>query len=275
MDILNQHALVWNPEFTVLNNFNGVDQLCIGNLDLHLNQKKDLQRQLKSIQKQIDDVNSQIKIRMTNNKFLKSEHKTQSADCQTLPGNITQKYCRSNTSSFASNIPVKDNIQISKKLTKDIIPVRIKEIIPNVFDYMSKMTCLLRQDTYIGNFRILNYGFHDKITDEVLYCVATRKKPTKRYNFHWRMENKLYTKRDICECNNLSNYDISQSPCPTESYSHQIMKETKQIENILRNDFFSTIDWTNTPIQHKRNNKRRLTMKITQIEFIKEITQYI
>eukprot|EP01084_Bolivina_argentea_P124791 221132_1 len=271
MDILKQYVLVWNHEFNFLNNFNGIDQLYIGNLDLHLNQKKDLQQRLKLIQKQIDDVNSQIKIRMTNNKFLKSEHKKQSGDNQ--KGNIGHKYYCSNMSSFANNIAAKDNIQISKKLTRDIIPVRIKEIIPNVFDYMSKMTCTLRQDTYIGNYRILNYGFHDKITDEVLYCVATRKKPNKYYNFHWIMKNKLYTKKDICECNKLCNYDIPQSP--TESYSHQIMKETKQIENILRNDFFSTIDWTNTPIQHKRNNKRRLTMKITQIEFIKEITQYI
>ncbi len=53
--------------------------------------------------------------------------------------------------------------------------------------------------------KIINYGFHNKETNELLYCIIIKKQQYKNKNKRqWEMISKLFTANDIKQIYNIS-----------------------------------------------------------------------
>ena len=115
---------------------------------------------------------------------------------------------------------------ISREMTKTIIPNRIKESFTNLYDYMNKTTVIQYHHTLVindGRIKIINYDFHDRSTQEILYIVV-------EYNeieSTWRMKEKLYSAKDLETeyALNSNNYELPKSERVSEKYVLQLSQE--------------------------------------------------
>ncbi len=68
------------------------------------------------------------------------------------------------------------NIQISKSFSTKKITFIIKEKYNNLYDFMDKSRaiegCEMKFQHEKSNYIVITYGFHDKQTNEILYCIA-------------------------------------------------------------------------------------------------------
>eukprot|EP01084_Bolivina_argentea_P264047 447140_1 len=263
IDILNHLVLLWPHDVNYLDThtFDRVDMLYIGNPDNQMNRIKALQKRLKSVHQRIS--------------VIKSGNSQKEETVSRCAIQIVSR-CHNNVA-FARNIPAKHNIQIPKKLTNKEIPNRVKEVIPDAFDYISKMVALQRQDSYTGKIRILNCELNDKNTNQILYCIAYSRNATQRRNFEWIMDKKLYTLAEIKQRKELQDFPLPELPRKLHLFETQINRKQDieiAIQEYASGNRFSRINWTNILIDNQQNNKRRITFKITEAEFIKQITEY-
>eukprot|EP01084_Bolivina_argentea_P186197 320994_1 len=187
-------------------------------------------------------------------------------------------------------------IIIPKWFTEKIIPNVIIENIKNVYNFMDKLTAINYYDgNYYddGHIKIFNYGFHNKLGEE-LYCVVDQiNKPTNR-NYKYLMRDKLFTKKDILFADGLTYLKTSDLPKTSHGLNPMLKKHMDKIYDILSDEqCFSEQVMCNRNTQvgrkwHKINvfstmnkkqltqfNKKRFTLSMTPKEFINEVKQFM
>eukprot|EP01083_Nonionella_stella_P290008 986805_1 len=174
------------------------------------------------------------------------------------------------------------HIKISRSWT-DLISNYIRERIENVYDFIDKLTAIAEYDntvvdTHNGTVKLFNYGFHDKLHNEVLYAVAIANETAGKQNAQCVMKNTMYTQRRICHMYNLKAYQ-----CPQSWYHHNnIMHITSKVNDVFLSMWQQIIHktrWHNMTIFHPMRtecyNKRRLTFSITETEFIDAVQRFL
>ena len=172
-------------------------------------------------------------------------------------------------------------IIINKKLTQEILPSIISETsIPNLFYYMDKATAIQYNVEILSNngqcdIRILNYDFHDKQTGQNVYCIATKIPKDKNRDYEWRMEDKIYTANDLKQ----QRLDIPKSARNNNLRFKNATKNSKVIlDKIINSKHFNILrdtEWHKIRVFDKNNNKLRLTLSLTKLEFINRVKTFI
>eukprot|EP01084_Bolivina_argentea_P026787 49818_1 len=163
-------------------------------------------------------------------------------------------------------------IKMSKRLTRSVIPRRIKESIADVFDFINKLTTICLYDGLVvdvGNSMILNCGFHDQNSNDVLYLVATKQSKSRVYKIH----DKVYTKYELCNSYRLQEHELPQS-----YYDRNNMRCVMNEINYSFDVDYRSVQWHKLPVlrttknKSAKYNKQRLTFFITKTECIATVT---
>jgi len=180
----------------------------------------------------------------------------------------------------------KKNIKISNELTEQIIPSVIKENIFNIYDYMDKTTAMQIDNEFNnGKIRIINYDFHCKKTNKILYAVIKLSdKKSQKSRCKWQMEEKLYTADELFALEVTDECKINESMLPKSSrmndqYQCQL-NHGKKVENILKNKqkrdkIMNQTKWQKVFIFNKKKTKERITLSATKHEFAKQCEQFV
>eukprot|EP01084_Bolivina_argentea_P142567 250458_1 len=155
------------------------------------------------------------------------------------------------------------NIRISHKLTTSIIPSLIRENIPDLYDYMDKMVATNNFCVYGQELCVIDYGFHDKNTNEILYCVANRQDKSKNRDYGWKMDNNLWTQQQITETFGIPSDQLPQMPLLNANIDMTI--DFKQNQTMV-----SDTKWHKIPIFNKNANKIRFTLGLSKEQFIEQ-----
>eukprot|EP01084_Bolivina_argentea_P270783 460516_1 len=178
-------------------------------------------------------------------------------------------------------LSVRQHIKISRELTcKDgIIDSRIKGHIPNNYDYICKYTPLLldiniNEKTQLNDSDkfVINYGFHDKITNEELYCVIQSQNQDNR-QYRLKMHDKLYTMDEIIKDLNIDITNNIPTRIKSETFTLRMSTHKSEIESVIMNDklrnaLIRKCPWHKLDVFKRQNNKIRFTLSVTKPEFI-------
>ena len=90
-------------------------------------------------------------------------------------------------------------IVVSRELTQNIIPNRIKEKLYNVYEYMDKSMAFRNNKRAFADFEIvvINFNFHCKNTNQVLFCAIIKAKGFGARK--WRMLDQLFSAKMLKE----------------------------------------------------------------------------
>eukprot|EP01083_Nonionella_stella_P051049 135562_1 len=167
----------------------------------------------------------------------------------------------------------KRSVRMPKKLTQVVIPECVKELIADAYDFITKITAMvllsLSQKEYddyvvdVGDHMILNYGFHDRNTGEVLYLVAV-----KGCNNVYTLGDVLYTKRALCDIYQLHHHQLPKSWHQQNDMKHMMNQVNYGFNETFRLSYLCSVQWHRLPIFRVMNNKQRITFSITKPEFI-------
>eukprot|EP01084_Bolivina_argentea_P222833 377134_1 len=164
-------------------------------------------------------------------------------------------------------------IHVSRAFTGNIIPQKIKENIQNLYEYMHKTTILNCRNEYRDeNIRIFNYDFHDKETNEILYCYALKQNGG---SYLWKMDPNLYNKNEIQKLHNIDENDLPKSFRKSDRYSDALCK----ISNICGQLFVNVIHETKKKwsrkhvytIKNKLYNQQRCVLYFTPEKFVQHL----
>eukprot|EP01083_Nonionella_stella_P311758 1112676_1 len=196
---------------------------------------------------------------------------------------------------FVNSIPIQkynytpyyqgNKMRISRQLVSILFNC-IRERIENIYDFIGKLTAIAEYDGTVmvinnNTVKLFNCGFHDKQSNEVLYLVAVANATMKRQHPLsplFVMTNAVYTQHKI-----YNMYKLRQ--CPLSWYQNNNIthiSNTSKVNEILlstamqRQIIFKT-KWHKLPIFHsesklemKEYNKRRMTFLIKKTEFIED-----
>eukprot|EP01083_Nonionella_stella_P259509 885992_1 len=166
-------------------------------------------------------------------------------------------------------------ITMAKHLTGTVIPGCIKERIVDVYDFINKSKAICFCNRLVARLgsdsMVLNCGFHDPITNDVLYLVATKQFKSNVYMMH----DALYTKRGLFNSYGLQEHGLPRSCFDYNHNNEKPIHVIKQINEMFQMDHRS-VKWHKLPIfrrtKNKEYNKKRLTFSIAKHEFIAAIT---
>ena len=171
------------------------------------------------------------------------------------------------------------NIRIARNLTDVLIPERIRENIGNPYTFIDGLTALQFNDKNgiinDGEYKILNYNFHDKETGEILYCIISKLNCLENRGYKWQMIEKLFTAKDI-----EKEYKIKSNELPLSSQNIDIFKCGLSSEILIKNallnneqfvKFIKYTSWHKLVIFKKVSNIRRLTLSLSKERFIKSL----
>eukprot|EP01084_Bolivina_argentea_P200243 342438_1 len=159
-------------------------------------------------------------------------------------------------------------------MTKNIIASKIRETFNDLYSHIDIEIAMQFNDSNIdddADIKILNFGFHDKESGEILYCIIEkqeRKTP-------WKMRERTFTGKEI-----INEFHVTQ--LPTASRSNFIfqsqLKMGNDIKILLKSDkqrkkFIMNTQWHKIKIFCKLNHKRRTTLSMTTQEFIQDLKQ--
>eukprot|EP01083_Nonionella_stella_P087143 242299_1 len=196
---------------------------------------------------------------------------------QTFPGCLspesTHHKCKSAYDPM-SEYQTKHQIHISRECSAKITD-KIGEILNDVYVFMDKSLSLQTGQTIFndGTLWVLNYGFHDKQTDQLLYCVAV---PNQAGSRKWRMIPKLFTAQEM-----KSMYHIKYTSLPKSIRSLQFntdivnqthiikqrLSEPDQMQSIVR-----CTPWHKMTIFNRNGNKKRMILMLNKPEFMKHLS---
>lgn len=170
------------------------------------------------------------------------------------------------------------NIQISKSLTEHIVPHRVAESIANIYAYMDKATVLSVSavSTHNPRFRVIDYDWHCKNTNDALYCVTERQDVSthKARGYAFKMHNRLYTAHDLSAELNVSPSELPVSWRKTQKFraemalGNEVIRALSTTEQRLK--MVNSCQWHKVPVLKRVNNKRRLTLSLTKPQFTKQ-----
>ena len=177
----------------------------------------------------------------------------------------------------SSSMPTRciGTVQISKNMTTQIIPSAVKENISNLFYFMDKSMAFRENKKEIDNGKliVINFGFHDKLTSEILYCVIRKNEMTKS-KYRWAMMDRLFSEEQIFDEFELN---ISPNQLPKSKIFDAKIGQTNKIKNILKTQsmkrIFGKVQWHKIPIHSTVNNKHRKILYLTKKEFINRVTK--
>eukprot|EP01083_Nonionella_stella_P224594 799341_1 len=201
---------------------------------------------------------------------------------------------------FVNSIPIQkynytpsyqgNKMRISRQLVSILFNC-IRERIENIYDFIGKLTAIAEYDGTVmvinnNTVKLFNCGFHEKQSNEVLYLVAVANATMKRQHPLsplFVMTNAVYTQHYI-----YNKYKLRQ--CPLSWYQNNNIthiSNTSKVNEILlstamqRQIIFKT-KWHKLPIFHsesklemKEYNKRRVTFLIKKTEFIEDVERFI
>ena len=197
----------------------------------------------------------------------------------------------------------KGNIMISDKMIDKIIGNKTieGEYILNKRRYIDLTTAITqwykqKQIDWNGKkIKIINYDFHEKDTNEILYCVLLRKSysnsneqitQNRKYG-EWTMIEALFTEKQLRQqygilCDKLlpkspriyskelpSSYNFISYKNNKDKILNDLMMNPSKIEKII----YET-KWTKKQIKCRKDSRRRMTLSLDKLEFQNRIKQH-
>eukprot|EP01084_Bolivina_argentea_P087842 158611_1 len=181
-----------------------------------------------------------------------------------IEAEIDQQVYQEQYSSF--NVPIKFSHSI---------PDKIKEQIPNVYNFIIK--CMALQ---VGNefdidmshkIKIVNCGFHDRYKeDEILYLIAV---PFTLRKYKWQIIDRLFTSNDI---KNLYSIITLSKSWRLQKRFHMHLNDREHIKDFLESNtncqkLIKCTNWTKIPVYQKKANTKRITLSLGKLQFVQLI----
>eukprot|EP01083_Nonionella_stella_P204904 746639_1 len=167
----------------------------------------------------------------------------------------------------------KYQIYISRECTAKITD-EIWETFNDVYVFIDKSLSLHTGQSMFNNgtLWVINYGFHEKQSYELLYCVAV---PTYGGSRKWSMVQKVFTTQEM-----KTVYHIKCASLPKTIRSLQfhtdivtknriitrMLSEPEQIQSIVQ-----FTPWHKVAIFNRNDNKKRIILKLNKHECIKDL----
>eukprot|EP01083_Nonionella_stella_P181229 648359_1 len=173
-------------------------------------------------------------------------------------------------------------INISRQLTQEIMPKRVSECesMYNIYDFMNK-SLVFNHITNIYKIKnesicVINYGFHDTLTNEILYCVAKKARASKG-KYEWIMMDRLWTACDITREYPIATDRLPHTRAADQRFSVQlasIKNDTACVKAHVMHEIINKSKWHNIPIYTKRNYNERKTLSLSVNRFRKKMNQF-
>ncbi len=107
-------------------------------------------------------------------------------------------------------------VKITQKMTNQIIPSKINEKIQHIYNYMNKLLAFPQIKLLYKNIHvsvcIINYDFHCKISNELLYCIIIKDSNICNSKYEWIMKDELFTNIETLKL--LNKYNIKYNSLP-------------------------------------------------------------
>eukprot|EP01083_Nonionella_stella_P057935 151898_1 len=189
-----------------------------------------------------------------------------------------------NTLSYDPIKGAKKHVKVSRELTDEIIPKTIKENISHVYSYLDKSIGMQYNDKQIiddddecvddtddckhlpTEYHVINMDFHDKISNEPLYCVMQRMDTvTQRGHYKWQLNHKLYSAKELQDRLQISEYmpPVSsrgklRGKTDMNGSIYDVLKHVKSIKSDIK------CKWNKIPVFNRKQHQKRMTLSITQ-----------
>ena len=145
---------------------------------------------------------------------------------------------------------------------------RIIESIDDPFHHILTINKIQFEQTYHGEVKIFNYGFHDIKTQETMYGVA---KKSQSQGNHWIMSDTLLTAKQIESKYNVLCHRLPLTISSASTSNDMIMIKSVFKDKEKRLKLINGTKWHNKKKFCKTNNKRRMEFKLTKEEFIHDL----
>eukprot|EP01084_Bolivina_argentea_P309310 535016_1 len=184
-----------------------------------------------------------------------------------------EQYIPYRNTNYSYSPPVKHKaqnfIKISHCLTQRVIPNYARERMADVYEFINKSTAMAHRNNTNAKCLVYKYGFHDKQSNESLYCIANR---WNLKNHQYKMEERLFTETEIrdqrlCRCVCKSSIDPEGTLRQMEMVCRKLKQSMCEVIKQTKWNRVRVFNGTCSKQCKKHFNKQRLTFGITNAEF--------